>query len=406
VLVFLAAGTLAADVVTLNGGGKVQGNVVASGNSKTVAVLTSTGTLVVFDRDAVKTVKRVPVPAQKTASGKKNAAKPKLTAGEEAWMPKVRSLVGRLFGPDRDQSRRAASDLLKIDDENAIPALTRYLAANPNEESRQFYAKILRNIPGSKAVYCLVWQSLFDRSAIVRDTARKAIGSERGDLARPLFIQALRQGDRDLASLAAKGIAEIGDPNGDSVPYLIDAMVFQTVRVVATSPVVKVMDADVLADINLQNQLDAEARAAANAPPPIRVPRSEVRVGAEPIDRASSMGGSPLGFANITHPPTMGPIFPPMFGANNPQIKQPAITTSAPVTMRDILNTPVQYSTGLAREMNVNPAVHDTLMQITGQKLGPNIVPWRRWWANQQNNRALEKPKAADRPISQSPASH
>jgi hypothetical protein len=143
VLIFLAAGTLAADVVTLNAGGKVRGTVVASGNSKTVAVVTSNGTLLVFDHDAVKTVKRGPLPAQKTASGKKSVTKPKLTAAEEAWMPKVRSLVGRLLGPNRDQSRRAAADLLKIDDENAIPALSRYLAASQNEESRQFYAKIL-----------------------------------------------------------------------------------------------------------------------------------------------------------------------------------------------------------------------------------------------------------------------
>jgi hypothetical protein len=282
---------------------------------------------------------------------------------------------------------------LKIDDENAIPALSRYLAANPNEESRQFYSKILRNIPGSKAVYCLVWQSIFDQSSNVRDAARKAIGSERSDLARPLYIQALRLGDRDLASLAAKGIAEIGDPNGDSVPYLIDALVFQTVRVVVTSPAVRVLDLD---DINLQNRLNAGAQAAANAPPVLRVPASGGMI----------VGGNGFGIANISQFPLEGPFYPPMFGANNPQVKQPAITTTAPVTMRDILNTPVQYSTGLAREMNVNPVVHDTLMQITGQKLGPNIVPWRRWWANQQNNRALQKPKTADRPISQSPASH
>jgi hypothetical protein len=209
-----------------------------------------------------------------------------------------------------------------------------------------------------------------------------------------------------LASLAAKGIAEIGDPNGDSIPYLIDAMVFQTVRVVATSPAVKVIDLGVLDAINYQNQLDAEAQAAANAPPALRIRVSEAGGGERSTTTASSMGGSPLGYGNVTIPPMSGPIFPPMFGANNPQIRAPAIVTSAPVTLRDIANMPIQYSTGLARETDINPAVYDTLTQITGQKLGPNVVSWRRWWANQQHNRALQKPKTADRPISQSPAAH
>ena len=118
-----------------------------------------------------------------------------------------------------------------------------------------------------------------------------------------------------------------------------------------------------------------------------------------------SMGGSPLGYANITLPPLYGPMFPPMFGAHNPQIKDPAIIISGPVTVRDIFNTPLQYSTGLASEKNVNPAVSDTLTQITGQQLGNNVGNWRRWWANQQTNRSLQKSKTGDRFLSKSSTS-
>ncbi|HUE14392.1 MAG TPA: hypothetical protein VMR25_09535, partial [Planctomycetaceae bacterium] len=90
----------------------------------------------------------------------------------------------------------------------------------------------------------------------------------------------------------------------------------------------------------------------------------------------------------------------PMFGAPNPQIKNPAVISSAPVTMRDIMNTPLQYSTGLEREKNVNQAVYDALVQITGQQLGNNLGNWRRWWANQLKNRSLQKPKSDDQVIS------
>jgi len=397
-LLSFAANALSADVITLNGGGAVHGKVVASGNPKTVALKTPAGALIVFDRQAVKNVKRGADPQQKSPAGKA-AAKPQLTPEEKAWMPKVHSLVERVYGPDRDQSRRAGSDLLKIDDENAIPALTRYLAASRNDESRRHFSMILANIPGSKAVYYLVKQSLFDRSPNVRDAARKAIGSERADLARALYIAALKSGEPNLASLAAKGIGEIGDPNGDSVAYLIDAMVFQTTRVVATSQPSRVMDVGVLADINLQNQLDAQA------PPVARTPASQVRVGTSLESSSGGISSSPLAYANVTQPPLSGPMNPPMFGAHNPQTKNPAAITSAPVTLRDIFNTPIEYSTGLVRENNVNSAVYDTLTQITGQQLGNNAGNWRRWWANQLRNRALQKPKTGDRVISKSTSS-
>lgn len=398
-LLFLGARSVSADVVTLKSGGTAQGKVVSSGSPNTVALKTSAGALIVFERQAVKNVKRTGGPPQKGPAGK-TAARPQLSSKEKAWMPKVHSLVERADGPDRDQSRRARTELLNIDDENAIPAIARYLGTSPNDDYRRFYASILRNIPGTRAVYCLVSQSLFDPKQNVRDAARKAIGEKRADLARPLYIAALKAGDPNVASLAAKGIAEIGDPNGETIPYLIDAMVFQTVRVVATSPVTKVIDGDALAEIALQHQLDAEARIAANAPPISRMPASQIRVGQGPNYGSASMGGSPLGYANVTIPPLEGPMFPPMFGAHNPQIKDPAILVSGRVTLGDIANLAPRYSTGLVRETNVNPSVYDTLTKITGEQLGTNVGNWRRWWANQQKNRTLQKPKTGDRPLS------
>ena len=252
-VLFFAVDAAPADVITLNSGGGVQGKIVPSGNSKTVALRTSGGALIVFERQAVKNVKRAANPPQKTA-----AARRQLSPKEKAWMSKVHALVARReFGP-RSTPAMATSELLKINDENAIPALAHYLATSSNDESRRFFSTVLQSIPGPNAVYCLVHQSLFDPSPYVRDAARKAIG-DRGDMARPLYIEVLKLRDPDLASLAAEGIAEIGDPNGDSNKsrHLIDAMIFKTMREVVTSQPTKVMDADVLGAINLQNQLDA-----------------------------------------------------------------------------------------------------------------------------------------------------
>jgi hypothetical protein len=151
----------------------------------------------------------------------------------------------------------------------------------------------------------------------------------------------------------------------------------------------------------MQNQDIAQSLAAANAPPV----RTNIRPGPPrgSYDAPMGMGGSPLGYANITLPPTMGPINPPIFGAHTPPNKSGgAYNISTPVTLGDILNTPAQYSTGLAREKNVNSTVYDTLVQITGEKLGSNLGNWRRWWTNQQNNRALQKTKTVEPVISKS----
>jgi hypothetical protein len=408
-LLSLAAHPLSADTVTLKHGGAVHGKVVTAHEPNAVALQSAKGSLIVFNRSDVKNVQRGQNTAQKSAANsaaKKSAAssaakRSQLTPKEKAWMAKVRLLVERANGEDPDRRRKAVSDLLNIADEAAIPALTRYLAGSSNEGQREYYAKILQNIPGPKAVYCLVRQSIVDPSAAVREAARKAIGAERGDLARPLYIEILKLRDPVLSSVAAKGIGEIGDPNGESVPYLIDAVVIHTARVVVTSQA-QVFDAEWLAEINYQNQLNAQAQAAANAPPAPPPPKMQIRVGENVMGNAQSMGGSPLGYANITIPPLEGPIFPPMFGAHNPpQQKYNGSTTH--VTLGDILNTPVRYSMGIASEKNVNPAVHDTLVQLTGQQFGSNLPNWRRFWANQQKNRALKAPKSRDRVISKSP---
>lgn len=397
-LLGLAADPLSADIVTLKRGPAVHGKVVTSHDPNAVTLQTAKGALIVFDRADVKSVQR----AQSAVAAKKPAAtaaakKPQLTPQEKAWMAKVHSLVERANGSDPDRRRKAISDLLNIVDDAAIPALTRYLADSPNE--REFYAKILQNIPGPRAVYCLVRQSMSDPAAAVREAARKAIGAERADLARPLYIEFLKIGNPGLSSLAAKGIAEIGDPNGDSVPYLIDALNFTTARVVATSIVQPTVAGVLQNGTQYQNYLNSLP------PPPVAAPpRQEIRVGTNiEANVGSSMGGSPLGYANITLPPTMGPMNLPMFMGNNPKPTTLSQATVAPVTVADILNTPVQYTTGVIGENNVNPAVYDALVKITDHQLGSNAANWRRFWANQLKNRALKSPKNQDRPISKSP---
>ena len=105
---FASSLAVRADVVTLNSGGSVHGNLLtpATGNNvKSVAVVTSSGTLVVFDKDEVKQVKRGADPAQKAAA--KAKSKKQLTTAERAWFPKIHGLLNRLGSSDRNVIRKA-----------------------------------------------------------------------------------------------------------------------------------------------------------------------------------------------------------------------------------------------------------------------------------------------------------
>ena len=91
----------------------------------------------------------------------------------------------------------------------------------------------MKRMPGPTTVYYLVALSLFNGSSGSAKRRANAIGAERADAARPLFIQALKSRDINLTSLAAQGISAVGDPHGDAVAYLIDSLVFQDNRAVA-----------------------------------------------------------------------------------------------------------------------------------------------------------------------------
>jgi hypothetical protein len=350
-----------ADEVTLQSGVIVRGHaseIQLPDHSKAVEIRTASGTLIVFDRDSVKQLKR-------GAAGQKvvqAANKPRLTAKQQAWMTKVRSLVPRLTSGNRVQAQRARDELLKIDDPDVLPALARYLQQNSDEELRQIYVAILRYLPGSNAVYYLVSQSLFDSSSQIREAARNAIGAERADNARTLYVFALKLGNPSLATRAALAIQEIGDPNGDAIPYLIEALVHDGKRAIILPKTEWVIADD-------WQSLFTTAK----------------------IHIISERGG-PMGLYD--NPPIrIGPI-PVMKNA------PPAIQPAPPPPVQIVpINVPVL---SILHDKDGNQTVLEALLKVTNLQpgFGCNRDKWRSWWANEKANRDLQK-RPADKPISQ-----
>jgi hypothetical protein len=364
-LLFVARAS--ADEVTLQSGAIVRGHaseVQLPDHSKAVDIRTSSGALIVLEWDSVKHVKH----SAASQKGTPAANKPRLTAKQQAWMTKVRSLAARFASGDREQARQARNELLKIRDPDALPALTRYLQRNPDEELRHLYVAILRDLPDPNTVYFLVSQSLFDSSAQIREEARNAIGSERADSARTLYIYALKYQNPNLATRAALGIQEIGDPNGEAIPYLIDNLVYVGRRAIT------------LPEVTWQ-----EWSPAPMGPTGLRL--VSVHEGAASFGQMSgSVGGGPAASVPVR---ASGPI-------------QSASPTSSGQTVLQLIGP--QKTTYVPESTN-NPAVLDALDKVSDQQktsFGYNPNNWRRWWAGEKASRDLQKHKT-DTPIPRQP---
>jgi hypothetical protein len=425
---FVSGVPLVADNVKLDGGGSLSGSVTTG--SKTVAVRTKTGALIVFDRAEVKEVIRGGALAQKTNPAKPTAKpeskKRKLTSEEEAWMPKIRTLVARFYRDQREKARQAYDALLRIEDLDAIPALSTYLGSSHKEESRHLYVVILHNMKGPKPVIYLVALSLYDGSPQIRSEARKAIREDQLDSARLIYIAALRSGPPHLARLAAIALGDIGDPQGKSVPYLINALVsygtvatmtepaqyglLYTVTITAT-PGLNFSGAtfnipnsgmtytgQVHSPINLTQTGMAEAQAALNK---VSGLGQSLGIGGTISVGDAFYGGSAIqdfmpnskGMPNVQLRETMSPGGTPPGGLGSPmnEYSLPVIGVINPVHEKKI------------RGRADHPEVLNALLKITDQKYpghGFNQDRWRSWWATEKADRDLQKPPASDRVIS------
>jgi hypothetical protein len=421
-VLLLSAAPLVADSVKLDGGGTLNGSVTMG--SKSVSVRTPTGAVFVFDRSAVKQVThgRTSTPKNSNspnASAKSQPKKRKLTPEEEVWMPKLRALVSRLYGGDREKSRRARTELLNIDDPDAIPALSTYLGSSGNVEARHLYVMILHNMKGPKPVYYLVALSLYDSSPQIRSEARRAIREDQLDSARLLYIAALRSGPPKLARIAAIGLGEIGDPRGDSVPYLINALISYGTVATMTEPaqygLLYNITISATPGLNLSNLSNSGLIYAGQGPASIYLTPAGTSLAEAALKKATGPGQS-LGIGGTIYVPSpVGGQVAQDFSPNSKgmphlQLGDAAGTANGPYVIPktptlNLYDLPIVGQVAPAHEKRIrgrvdHPEVLDALLKITDQKhpgYGFNQDRWRQWWANEKTNRDLQKPPTPDR---------
>ena len=415
--VLLNAGLLCADNVKLAGGGSLSGSV--STSSKSVTVRTTTGSVVVFERAAVKQVLRGHAPSNSSATSssapsRSSSKRLTLTAAEDNWVPRIRGLVSRLFSDDREKAWQARRTLSQIDDVDALPALSVSLGSSRTVEARHLYVVILHNLTGPKPVYYLVALSLFDPSPEIRADARQALRAEEYPSARLFYIAALRSGTPALARRAAIALGEIGDPRGDSVPFLIDALVsygtIASLRPTAQYNVVYMNTIGATPGLKISDS-NLHSHATGTAPP--RSHRDSVVTPNNPADPSSgsddnsqSSSKSPLNSngANLNGPAAAQNVDPqPSFAT--PVVAPTNLTGSAfPTnsTIADESYDPPKKKCSHDRPLTGyvdHPEVLDALVKVTDQQspgFGFNQDRWRSWWLNEKANRDVQKPGNAN----------
>lgn len=142
---------------------------------------------------------------------------------EQDWTERVRNWTYSLGSTDPEKRRRGRTQLLKIGDRNAIPALNKILRTSEDEGRRSLYVKILSRIPGPDPVPFLVEQSLFDASKTVRIDAQDAVTPQLRDAACPLYARELRNSDNEVVRRSGRMLEKIGDES--VVSALIEAIV-------------------------------------------------------------------------------------------------------------------------------------------------------------------------------------
>ncbi len=142
---------------------------------------------------------------------------------EKAWFKKVRTWHLWLEGDRADRQAEALTQLRAVQDPDAVPALSKYFTAAPNEDQRMLYVEILTRIFGDKPVTQLVQQSLWDESQAIRKAAVAGVRQKDASKALPFYLRALKSGYNIIVNRAGDALGQLG--NDTVVPQMIQALV-------------------------------------------------------------------------------------------------------------------------------------------------------------------------------------
>lgn len=142
---------------------------------------------------------------------------------EQEWYPKVRLWAGWLTGRDADRAQQGLTAIRAIQDDDASPAVDRFLGEHAAREVRMLGIEVLTKSGGLKAAKALVKLVLRDNNPEVRFAALQGIPESQFEAVQPLFIKELRNENNAVVCRAGQALSRVGDER--AVPNLIESLV-------------------------------------------------------------------------------------------------------------------------------------------------------------------------------------
>ena len=136
---------------------------------------------------------------------------------------KTESLIIQLGNEDEYIALKAAEELTAIGDP-VVPELIKALSV-PNKSKRHYYAKKALIKIGKSATSVLITIMLNDEDLAIRASSAimlAQIDSSKTDMAIPVLIQALKDGNSVIVNLAAEALGNIGESAKVAVPALVE----------------------------------------------------------------------------------------------------------------------------------------------------------------------------------------
>lgn len=142
---------------------------------------------------------------------------------ERQWFKKIHVWKEWLTGRNPERSRDALAELKKVEDPDAVSALSHHFREESDKRLRAVYVEVLSQIAGPKPVPPLAVQSLHDPDAEIRYAALNAIRPDQYATATPYFLRELKNEYNPIIQRAGAALRRVGDER--AVPKLIDALV-------------------------------------------------------------------------------------------------------------------------------------------------------------------------------------
>jgi len=142
---------------------------------------------------------------------------------EQEWYTKLKLWTNWLTGRDTDRAHQALTLFHAIQDDDAAPAVARFLGENTDRQLRLLGVEILSRSGGAKSAKALAKLVLKDADNEVRYTALQGIPEQHFEAVQPLFIKELRNEANPVVCRSGQALGRVGDER--AIPSLIEALV-------------------------------------------------------------------------------------------------------------------------------------------------------------------------------------